>query len=50
VCIGISKVSLAQRPSRYDQETAEEGERKGRATVKGKEGNVRDEYVPRYFK
>jgi len=30
------KVSLRQRPSRYDRETAEGRERKGKAAVKGK--------------
>lgn len=40
--LSLPEVSLA-RPSRYGQKTAEGGGRKGKATVKEKRGDVRDE-------
>lgn len=35
--------------ARYDQETEEGRGRKGKGMVKEKRGNVRGEYLPRYF-
>lgn len=46
----VETVSVVQLPSRYVREdNGRKGER-GKAKVKEKRGNVRDEYVPRYFK